>query len=64
MSKEITEKDAIYIWNLMPEWVKDNGTEADAYDPMFFGTLSREGDMAVTRKVKEILFGTTKPPTQ
>ena len=51
------KEDAEFIWSLMPDWVKDNGTEADAYDPMFFGTLSREGDIEVTKRVRKILFG-------
>lgn len=54
---ELSESDAAFIWGLMPGWVKDNGTEADAFDPMFFGTLSRDGDIEVSRRVKTVLFG-------
>jgi hypothetical protein len=51
----MSNEDAKFIWNLLPKWVKDHGTEADAYDPMFFGTLSRDGDIEVGKRVGKIL---------
>ena len=54
MSKELTQEEMDYIWSLMPTWVKtiDEGEE---YNPMFYGTLSRDGDIEVHDKVKELL---------
>ena len=52
---EVSREDADFIWGLLPEWVKEHGTEADAYDPMWFGTLSREGDIRIGKRVRKIL---------
>lgn len=48
-------EDAQYIWSLMPNWVREIPTQEHAYDPMYFGTLSREGDIEVHNKVIQIL---------
>jgi len=56
----MTKKEAEFIWSLMPDWVKDNGTDEDAYDPMFFGTLFRETDIEITKEVRRILFKNEK----
>jgi hypothetical protein len=53
--KEITEQEAKFIWSLLPIWVKEIPSEEHNYDPTYFGTLSREGDIGVHNKVKRIL---------
>jgi len=51
----MTREDKDFIWSLLPEWVKDHRTEADAYDPMWFGTLSRAGDMVIGKRARKLL---------
>jgi hypothetical protein len=51
----MSREDADFIWMLLPKWVKDHGTKADAYDPMYFGTLSRNGDIEVGQRARKIL---------
>jgi hypothetical protein len=55
MSKELTQEDKDYLWSLMPEWVKEIPSEEHSFDPMYFGTLSREGDIKVNKRVCELL---------
>jgi hypothetical protein len=51
MSKE--DKD--FLWSLMPKWVKEVPSEDHSFDPTFFGTLSREGDLKVHNRVIKLL---------
>jgi hypothetical protein len=51
MSKE--DKD--FLWSLMPKWVKEVPSENHSFDPTFFGTLSREGDLKVHNRVIKLL---------
>lgn len=51
----MTQKDKDYIWSLMPGWVKEVPSENHSWDPMYFGTLSREGDLEVHNKVVKLL---------
>ena len=55
MSKELTQEDKDYLWSLMPKWVKEVPSKENSFDPMFFGTLSREGDLEVHNKVVNLL---------
>lgn len=55
MSKELTQEDKDYLWSLMPKWVKEVPGKEHSFDPMFFGTLSREGDLEVHNKVVKLL---------
>jgi hypothetical protein len=52
---QLTKEDKDFLWSLMPEWVKEVPIEEDSFDPMFFGTLSREGDLEVHEIVKKLL---------
>ena len=40
------------LWKLMPPWVRDPEVKGQA--PMFYGTLTVEGDMLVHTTVKRI----------
>ena len=55
-SENMRQKEAEFIWSLLPKWVKDIPSEEHSYDPMYFGTLSREGDIKINKKVRKILF--------
>ncbi len=46
------KEDKDYLWSLMPDWVKE---VPKGLDPTFYGTLSREGDKEVQKKVKKLL---------
>ena len=48
----MTQEEAQFIWSLMPEWLK---TQPDGLSPMFYGTLSQESDIEVSKRVKKIL---------
>lgn len=48
----MTQEEAKYIWKLMPDWVKE---QPEGLGHMFYGTLTREGDLEVAKKVKNIL---------
>lgn len=48
----MTREESEYIWKLMPEWVKEQPKDLPA---PFYGTLSREGDLEVSKRVKKIL---------
>ena len=50
MSKELTQEDKDYLWSLMPTWVKKVPSENHSWDPTYFGTLSRDGDLTVHNK--------------
>lgn len=50
---EITESDALYIWNLMPRWVKSGVIESS--DPTMYGTGHRWGDLRAQEKIRKIL---------
>lgn len=52
---QLTKEDKDFLWGLMPEWVKEVPNEEHSFDPMFFGTLSRESDLEVHEAVKKIL---------
>ena len=54
------KQNADYIWSLLPKWVKEIPGKEHGFDPMYFGTLSRSGDIEVHNKVKGILFGKNK----
>jgi len=56
----MNKQDADYIWSVLPKWVKEIPEKERGFDPSFFGTTSRSGDIAVHNKVKEILFGKNK----
>ena len=47
------KKDADYLWNLMPDWVKQ---QSIGLGPMSYGTTTYEGDVKVSEKVKALLF--------
>jgi hypothetical protein len=55
MSREITQEDKDYLWSLMPTWVKKVPSKNQSWDPTFYGTLSREGDLTVHNKVIQLL---------
>ena len=48
----LTEDDKNFLWSLMPQWVKEQPKELD---PTFYGTLSREGDIAIKEKLIRLL---------
>ena len=52
VEKEVTKKDAEFIWNLLPIWIHD---QPEGLAPMFYGTGTRDGDIEVADKVKRIL---------
>lgn len=54
-AKRITQDDMDFLWSLMPDWVRDVPGEEDAWDPMFYGTLTRESDLMVSNRVKKLL---------
>lgn len=49
---EISKKDANFIFNLLPKWVKD---VHEGLDPTMYGTLSASGDNKIKLKVEKIL---------
>lgn len=51
----LNRKDAEYLLYLLPKWVKEVPGPEHAWDPLWFGTLSREGDLKVHNEVKRIL---------
>lgn len=52
----LSKADADLIWGLLPKWVREIPTKEHAYDPMYFGTLSREGDIRVHAQIRRILY--------
>lgn len=52
LEKEVTKKDAEFIWSILPNWLHDH---PKGLDPSFYGTGTREGDIKVSNKVKRIL---------
>ena len=54
-AKYITQDDMDFLWSLMPDWVRNVPDEDDGWNPMFFGTLSRESDLMVHNRVKKLL---------
>ena len=57
----MTKADADYLWNLMPDWVKQQST---GLSPMSYGTTTYEGDVMVHDRVRSILFNPTPTPTE
>lgn len=55
MSKELTQEDLDLLWSLMPNWVRELPEEEDYIHPTFYGTLSRQGDIDMHNKVRELL---------
>jgi|694.fasta_scaffold34219_11 hypothetical protein len=53
--KQMTQEDKNFIWSLLPDWVKFVPSEDHAWDPMWFGTLSREGDIKIHERVCKLL---------
>lgn len=53
--KVLKQGELDYIWSLMPAWVREIPSEEHSFDPTFFGTLSREGDIEVHKKVCRLL---------
>ena len=53
----MTKEDAEYIWDLIPNWVKES---PEGLCPTFYGTGSAKGDKEVKAKVEKIL-GFKKP---
>jgi len=51
----MSPEDAEYLWACMPTWIKEVPGPEHAYDPTYFGTLTREGDLKVQKEVKRIL---------
>jgi hypothetical protein len=49
------KEDKDFLWSLMPKWVKEVPSEDHSFDPTFFGTLSREGDLKVHNRVIKLL---------
>lgn len=52
--KKISKVAAEMIWRLMPPWVRN--PEAKGQVPMFYGTLTAEGDKLVHKTVKRVLL--------
>ena len=48
----MTQEEAQFIWSLMPLWVKE---QPNGLDNKFYGTLSREGDVEISERVRSIL---------
>ena len=55
MSKELTQEELDFLWSLMPKWVKELPEEEDPEHGMIYGTLSRQGDIDVHRRVVKLL---------
>ena len=55
MSKELTQEDLNLLWSFMPTWVKELPEEEDPEHRMFYGTLSRQGDIDVHNRVVILL---------
>jgi len=51
----MSPEDAEYLWACMPEWIKHPPGDGASESPIFYGTLSREGDLKVHNEVKRIL---------
>ncbi|KKN85497.1 hypothetical protein LCGC14_0278200 [marine sediment metagenome] len=51
----MTRKEADYVWNCLPDWIKEVPGPDIPLDPTFFGTLSRETDLIVHNNMKKIL---------
>ncbi len=52
----ISPEDADYLWGCMPKWIKDGPGDKDMKPfPMWYGTLTYEGDLEVHNEVKRIL---------
>ena len=48
----MTQEEAQFIWSLMPIWVKE---QPEGLDNIFYSTLSREGDIEVSNRVRSRL---------
>lgn len=55
MSKVLTQDDLDFLWELMPNWVKELPEEEDPEHGLIYGTLSRQGDIDVHNKVVKLL---------
>lgn len=55
MSKELTQEELDFLWSLMPKWVKELPEEEDPEHGMIYGTLSRQGNIDVHRRVVKLL---------
>lgn len=53
VSITLSNKDAEFIYSLLPDWVKNKAPEG--LDPTMYGTLSKEGDDEIQERVKQIL---------
>jgi hypothetical protein len=53
VSKSLSNEDAKFIYNLLPDWVKSKAPEG--LDPTMYGTLNKEGDDEIQERVKQIL---------
>ena len=51
------KEDSDFLWRLMPDWVKE---QPEGLDCLFYATLTREGDIEIGNRVKEILFNNTE----
>jgi len=49
-------EDAKFIWSLMPGWIKE---QPDDLCATMYGTLTREGDVKIMKRVRKILFPNT-----
>ena len=59
----MTQQDKDFIWSLLPDWVKEVPSESHGWDPMWFGTLSREKDVEVHKRVCKLLNQKTRIDT-
>ena len=50
----VSEEDKNLLWNLMPEWIKEE--PVDGMIEFFYGTGSYQSDVNLRNKVKSILF--------
>lgn len=56
----MTQEDKDFIWSLLPNWVKEVPSESHGWDPMWFGTLSREKDIEIHERVCKLLNQKTR----
>ena len=50
----MTQEDKDFLWSLMPLWVRTLPEDEDMF-PTYYGTLTKEGDIEVHRRVVELL---------
>ena len=48
-------EDIEFIWGLIKDWAKEVPSESHSFDPMWFGTTTRDGDIEVHKRLCDIL---------